>query len=147
MLFKKYVAPPTDRKSIEEHHFAYKIAGLPGCLGSTDATHVVLERCPYKLRQLHMGYKIALTCRTYNLTCDHRRRILSTTSGHPARFNNKTLIMFDQFMLDLKAGKFDKEFNFKLYDTDRNGNVVKNMMDAMSLWIMDTWIGVQLFLH
>ena len=34
---------------------------------------------------------------TDNLTCNHRRQILRTTSGHAGRWNDKTLIRFDTF--------------------------------------------------
>ena len=65
------------------------------------------------------------TARTFNLTVNHRRRILSSTSGHPARFNDKTLIMYDRFVMKLKDGKFDKDFEFELYDFDDNGKEIK----------------------
>ena len=78
------------------------MGGFSGCVGSTDASHIVMERCAYRLRQLHLGYKLTHTARTYNLTCNHRRNFLSTTSGHPARFNDKALVLFDNFVQALK---------------------------------------------
>ena len=124
-LYQKYVIEPTTKSDLEDCNNEFKMAGLPGCIGSTDATHIVVEKCIYILRQLHLGYKANHTARTYNLTCNHRRRILSTTSGHPARFNDKTLIMFDRFVNKIKKGKFDSEFTFELYDFDTNGNHIK----------------------
>ena len=46
---------------------------------------------------------------------NHRRRILGTTRGHPGSFNDKTLILFDEFVQDVKSGKFD-DFTFELLE-------------------------------
>ena len=54
------------------------------------------------------------TTRTYNLTFNHRRQILHTTTGHPGRWNDKALIRFDSFMVDLRDGAFDKMVDFTL---------------------------------
>ena len=94
-LYNKYVKFPSTVDELNDCTKEYNLAGFPGCIGSTDASHVVLERCEYKLRQLHLGYKLAHTARTYNITVNHRRKILNTTHGHPARFNDKTLVLFD----------------------------------------------------
>jgi hypothetical protein len=52
--------------------------------------------------------------RTYNLTCNHRRQILHTTSGHPGRWNDKTLIRFDTFISELRDGGLDDKMDFEL---------------------------------
>ena len=124
-LYEEHVIEPMTKTELRDCNNEFKLAGLPGCIGSTDATHVVVERCVYKLRQLHLGYKVNHTARTYNLTVNHRRRILSSTSGHPARFNDKTLIMYDKFVNKLKKGYFDNEFEFELYDYDKNEQEIK----------------------
>ena len=59
---------------------------------------------------MHIGYKLKFTARTYNLTVNHRRRILGTTKGHPARFNDKVLITFDEFVKLLKDGMYNNEY-------------------------------------
>ena len=84
------------------------MAGFPGCIGSTDATHIVMERCEWRLRQLHLGYKLAHTARTYDITVNHRRQILNSTQGNPSRFNDKTLVLFDQLVLKLLNGNYDE---------------------------------------
>ena len=75
-----------------------KQAGLNGAVGSTDATHVVAEKCSYGLQNNHMGGKMKHTARTYNIAVNHRRRILSTTTGHPSRWNDKILVRVDKFV-------------------------------------------------
>ena len=123
-LYDKYVKCPVSTDELQDCEQEFDLAGLPGCVGSTDATHIIIERCPYKLRQLHMGYKLPFTARTYNLTVNHWRRILNTTSGHPARFNDKSLICYDHFVQTLKNGKYDDLHQFELYDYDENDEVV-----------------------
>jgi hypothetical protein len=92
----------------------YNMAGFPGCIGSTDATLIPLEKVCVSLRQAHLGFKSKNTMRTYNLTCNHCRQILHTTSGHLGRWNDKTLIRFDEFMSNLRDGNFDDKMSFNL---------------------------------
>ena len=102
----------------------YSDAGFPGAVGSTDATHVILERVPNKHRQSHLGFKSTHTARAYNITVNHRRRILATTTGYPARWNDKTLATFDPFMQGLHEGKILDDVHFNLYAYNDLGEVV-----------------------
>jgi hypothetical protein len=54
------------------------------------------------------------TTRTNNLTVNHPRQILHTTTGHPGTWNDKTLERFDSFMADLCDGVFDEMMEFTL---------------------------------
>ena len=87
-LFKRYVVAPASKEQAQTHQHEFHQAGMPGCVGSTDATHIAMLRCPSQLRNYNMGHKLDLPTRTYNLTTNHRRRILSTTTGHPGRWND-----------------------------------------------------------
>ena len=51
---------------------------------------------------------------------NHRRRILSTTFGHPARWNDKTVQLFDEFLSGMyKEGSMDHaEFFLYEYNDD-----------------------------
>ena len=100
------------------------MAGFPGCIGSSDASHIVMEVCPYRLHQLHLGYKLCHTARTYNITVNHRRRILNSTKGHPARFNDKTLVLYDDLINALHDGKYDNSHKFTLLSYDNDGNII-----------------------
>jgi hypothetical protein len=86
------------------HMEEYTLAGFPGAVGSTDATHIMLERVNYRFWQSHMGFKMTHTAQTYIITVNHRSRILATTQGHPACWNDKTLSLFDDFMQQLQHG-------------------------------------------
>lgn len=92
ILFDRHVRMPSNAEEIRSCMHEMKQAGFNGCIGSMDATHIVLEKCSARLHQMHKGFKMSHTARTYNMTVNHRRRILSTTKGHPSRWNDKTLV-------------------------------------------------------
>lgn len=93
----------------------FDIAGMHGCIGSMDGVHIVMERCKHRLRQFHLGLKLKHTSRGYNITVNHRRLILSYTSGYPARWNDKTLLMYDYFAMSIINGELQNH-KFKLYE-------------------------------
>ena len=96
--------------------FEFKQAGMPGAFASTDATHIIHETCNWKSRRAHIGFKSKHATRTYNLTANHRRRILTTTRGYPGSFNDKTLILFDSFIQDIKSGRIHDDYTFELLE-------------------------------
>jgi hypothetical protein len=77
-LYQKYVVVPTNPEQAANHTHEMNIAGFPGCIGSTDATHILIEKCSSRLRNQHLAVKLPGTARTYNATVNHRRRILSS---------------------------------------------------------------------
>ena len=124
-LYNKYVITPTTSEEAKTHTTEMTMAGFPGCIGSTDATHVAMETCAYRLRQMHLGFKLPYPCRAYNLTANHRRYIMHTTSGHPSRWNDKTLQQFDTLMVQLQSGELLGDLTFELYDRNDEGEVIK----------------------
>ena len=116
---------PKTYEEAKTHITEMSIAGFPGCFGSTDATHIPMEGCANRLRQTHSGFKLPYPSRTYNLTANHRRYILHTASGHPARWNDKTLQRFDTLMVGIQSGELLQDVQFKLYDTNVTGEVIK----------------------
>ena len=122
-LYNKYVRNPTSSMDMKDCEHEFLMAGFPGCIGSSDASHIIMEVCSYRLRQMHLGYKLAHTAKTYNITVNHRRRILNTTKGHPARFNDKTLVLFDDLINKLHNGKYDDLHNFTLMAFDPDGKL------------------------
>jgi hypothetical protein len=81
-----------------------------------------------------MGFKMTHTARTYNITVNHRRQKIATTSGHPARWNDKTLALFDNFRQDLHEGDIMDDNRFKLYAYDSNGEVTKQ--EYQGAWLL-----------
>ena len=124
-LYEKFVITPNRAEEAAYHTEEYRQAGLPGCVGSMDATHILLERVEYRMQQNHLGFKMSHTARAYNITVNHRRRILATTRGHPSRWNDKTLVLFDDFAVSLNEGRKMQDFTFELYERDVSGNVTK----------------------
>lgn len=124
-LYPRYVRAPHGQQEARETAYAFSMAGFPGCVGSMDATHISLERVPFRLRQPHLAMKMSTTARSYNIIVNHRRQILSTTRGHPATWNDKTLVMFDDFVTGLNTGRYLSNFEFELWDHDGNSNEIK----------------------
>ena len=80
-------------------------------------------RCPQWAHNIHKGYKLSVPARTYNATCDHSRRIIGSTFGHPGTWNDKTLILFDELICNVKNGTIPDNFEFKLLQEDETKNV------------------------
>ena len=134
VLYSRFVVSPSTYSAAQTHIKEYKMAGFPGAVGSTDATHVILERVRNRNRQAHLGFKSSHTARAYNITVNHRRRILSTTAGHPARWNDKTLQLFDPFMEQIHEGEILDDLVFQLYSFDAAGTVVKR--NYQGAWLL-----------
>ena len=125
ILYPKFVSYPTTVEEALTHCNEFNQAGMHGAIGSMDACHIVIEKCSHRLKQTHLGGKSKLTCRSYNLTCNHRRQILHTTPGHPARWNDKTIVLFDKLAKDLKNGKIMQDNIFELWDRSGSGELIK----------------------
>ena len=104
VLYPKFVVYPKSSVEMRKHTREYEIAGFHGAVGSMDACHIVIEKCSHRLKQNHLGGKSKQTCRSFNLTCNHRRQILHTTPGHPARWNDKTIVLYDKLAVGLRSG-------------------------------------------
>jgi hypothetical protein len=136
-LYQRYVVTPANKDEVTTNSAEYHIAGLPGCLGSQDATHIGMHRCQYRLRQYHNSYKLPMPTRTYNLTVNHRRRILSSTRGHPGRWNDKTLVLYDSLSTDLRDGKRYSDIEFELLERDPVTNDIKAVRYTGAWLIVD----------
>lgn len=122
ILYPLYVVPPATVDECRTHAHEFQQAGFSGCIGSTDAMHIAMKRCMYRLRNNHLGPKQHLTTRTFNLTVNHHWRILSTTVGYPGRWNDKTDVLFDPFVRGLNEGSVVPDLSFELFECDEFGN-------------------------
>jgi hypothetical protein len=66
-LFQKWVKTPESQSEIEDTMSEYAAAGFEGCVGSTDATHVVIEKCYQNLKNQNLGGKSSQTTRGFIL--------------------------------------------------------------------------------
>jgi DDE superfamily endonuclease len=127
-LYKLFVQMPTNAEQYKVSQRLYHTGGLTGAGFSTDATNVIMWRCSHNLKQAHLGFKQSHPARTYNVTTNHCRRILYSTSGHPSRWNDKTLAHFDEFMQAVRTGKILQDVTFTLYSWE--GSVGSSRLES-----------------
>jgi hypothetical protein len=72
ILYPILVVVPQAAEEARTHIVEFSKAGCHGCVGSSDATHIAVDKCSYRLWQNHLGGKTKLTTRTCNLTINHR---------------------------------------------------------------------------
>jgi len=125
VLFDKWVVAPRTAEEAAEHTAEYEEAGLPGCIGSSDGTHIVAEKVQARLKNAHLGAKESHTARAYNLTCNHRRWILNTTRGCPSSFNDQNMQVTDSLLVALYRGDVLSDVEFVLLDYDSDMRVVE----------------------
>jgi hypothetical protein len=65
------------------------------------------------------SHKLYETNNSFNITTNHRRLILATTSGHPSIYNDKTLIRFDTFVSGIHQGDLYQDMKFNLLEKKR----------------------------
>jgi hypothetical protein len=115
VLFEEFVLSPQNAEEAQHHLREFSEAGFPGCPGSCDASQVIMWNCFNNLINLNKGFKEKSPTRTYNVTCNHRRRILYSTTGHPGRWNDKSVIKFDDFVRGIHDGKKLQDVEFHLF--------------------------------
>jgi hypothetical protein len=130
-LYSMHVLTPVNLAEAKSNMSEYAEAGFPGCVGLSDCTHLTTERCEYNLKNNHLGAKSSHTTCTFNLTCNHRRRILHTTCGGPGRWNNMTMVRFDTFFTDIRAGRILTDNEFELLSYNKKGNDVTAQYNAV----------------
>ena len=100
---------------IRKQESIFKLAGFDGCIVLSDGTHIPTLKCSQWASNLHKGFKLNLQTRTYNITVDHLRKIRGSTTRHPGTWNNKPLILFDEFICSVHNGKFKPLSPFSFY--------------------------------
>jgi hypothetical protein len=125
VLYEKYVLTPHNIDEANTHMREFEESGFPGCVGSSDATHITTDRCEYNLKNNHLGPKSSLTARSYNLCVNHRRRILHSTPGGHARWNDQTMVRFDRFITQIRSDGLNLQENtFELLARGKGGEVI-----------------------
>jgi hypothetical protein len=57
VLYKKWVLTPFNLPKAKSNMNKYTQAGFPVCVGSSDCTHIVIDRSQYNLKNNHIGAK------------------------------------------------------------------------------------------
>ncbi len=125
VLYKKRVLTPVNLPKAKSNMNKYTQAGFSGCVGSSNCTHIVMGRCQYNLKNYHIGAKSLQTTWTFNLTCNHWRRILHMTNGGPGRWNDQSMVRLDTFVSEIRDGTVLDDINFELLARDKVGKVKK----------------------
>ena len=122
-LYPKWVKRPTTEEEVADCMAEFTEAGFNGCIGSADVTHIILEKCQARLKNQNLGGKDSHTTRAFQLVVNHRRQIIASTVGFPGRWNDQTVVRFDDFITDIQRGNYlgDREFTLKT----SNGEDVK----------------------
>jgi hypothetical protein len=76
----------------------YQKLGFPGAIGSVDATHVRLWRCPENFHNTSTG-KEGFPSRVFQITVDYSTKILHSTKGHFGTWNDKTISKYDDLLI------------------------------------------------
>ena len=80
--------------------------------------------CPIWAQTEYKGFTLNVASRTYNVTVDHTRRVIGTTCGHPATWNDKTIQLFDPLLTGIHEGFVPEDFEFELIEYDDNGESI-----------------------
>ena len=125
VLYKKHVSLPASTTDPSEWERLFKLAGFSGCIGSSDGTHIGMLNCHSWATINHKGPKLNIPSRTYNTTVTHTRQILGTTFGHPATWNDKTIVLYDELLKGVKNGTLFEDYEFILFEYDSTGNIIE----------------------
>lgn len=136
VLYPEYVIMPQTAAEYETHQREFTTGGLWGAGFSCDATNVIMWRCQHNLKQSQMGFKNTHPARTYNVSVNHRRQILYSTKGHPSRWNDKTLALFDDFLSGIHDGKFLQDVRFELL---KYGGNAGNLEEVVNVKYRGAW--------
>ncbi len=86
--YDEWVCAPRTAAEFWKNEAAYRVAGFPGCGWSTDCVHLAWDCCPHCQRNAHVG-KEGFPSLVFQVTFNHKRKILATTSGLPGAVNDK----------------------------------------------------------
>ena len=134
VMYKKYVVDVANSIDIANHESLFSMAGMNGCMGSSDATNVIMLSCPSWASNSHKGFKLNLPARTYNLTVSHSKVILCSTTGHPSTWNDKTIVLFDPLISGVHQGTKHQDFKFNLYEKNDKGEIKE--VTYQGIWFM-----------
>lgn len=108
----------------------YAMLGLPGCVGSIDATFIPWDRVPTLEHNIHCGDKgIGLL---FNVIVTHNKEVLSVSGPYPATINDKISVKYNEFLDDLKTRKIYNNVSYKV----RTGPNVGDFIELSSCYVI-----------
>jgi hypothetical protein len=107
--FKAIFIPKPTRQDIRDNMLQYSQLGLPGAVGSVDATHLHWRKCPVELTNFCKG-KEGYPTVAFQVVVNHSRKIMSVGELFYGGHNDKTLNRFDEFVIQIsEKSLFDDE--------------------------------------
>ena len=134
VLYNNHVTVPATTTDSKVFESLFASAGFNGCMGSTDGTHIGMHTCATWAANSHLGHKLNIPSRTYNVTVTHWRQIIASTCGHPSTWNDKTIVLVDALVRGVNDGDIYSDNEFKLLETDKDGNIVEVIY--LGAWFM-----------
>jgi hypothetical protein len=113
--FHLYVKTPEGEK-LSKVMEVYRRLGLPGAMGSIDATHVKWDKCPVYLTHACKG-KEGYPSLAFMVVVDHSRTITHCSRYFYGACNDKQIIANDDFCIALARGGA-KDVEYELYGAD-----------------------------
>ncbi len=110
-IFPKVCKYPETEEEINENTKYYEMAGLSGCIGSVDATHIKWNHCPKKFKNMHKS-RYGYPTRSFQVTVNHKRQCMAASCGFFGTANDKTLIKFDEFVQKIHTKRLYSENKF-----------------------------------
>ena len=107
---------PTSTAELCSISAEYVKKGFPGCCGSTDGVQIPWEGCPYAYRSSFSG-KEGYPTLGFNVTVAHDLRILHVCSMFAGRFNDKTKVLYDDYVSYLRSGSYNR-FEYHTFNLD-----------------------------
>ena len=135
VLYERYLLSSYSNDDMYRTMEVYSKLGLNGCIGSMDATHIQSCRIPASLAHAHVSYKMNHPARSYNITVDHQKKILFTSRGFPGRYNDKTVVRYDELFCGISDGTIGNDITFWLYYYDKESGKVK-MQNYQGVWVL-----------
>lgn len=114
-LYDTVIVAATTLEVAEKAMATYASMGFPGAIGSVDCTHVSWAKCPAAHRSVYSGKEKHPTI-SFQVICDHERRIQHVHPGAPGSRNDKTIQKYDTFIQDLYTGTILSDLEFTLLD-------------------------------
>ena len=115
-LAPEYIKVPDTVKELRQISKSYEERGFPGACGSVDGVQIAWEGCPHAYRVSFTGKEKYPTL-GFNVTVGHDYRILHVCSMFAGRFNDKTKVLYDEYVNRLRTDFYDG-FTYTVYDSD-----------------------------
>jgi hypothetical protein len=122
-FYEKFINVYKDGVDLERlHDGGYEY--LPGCIGSTDGFHILWDMCPAQKRNLYKG-RYDYPSIAFNVTTDHKYRIIGVSGGHPGSNADKTIVQYDGLVDRVRNNENFTNHTYELYTKDGTTRLVR----------------------